>query len=314
MAIHIHSWEHNLLLRAEEANLRHRNSAHHHSAHDADVLARAQSACDAITSENSRSFYMASGLLPWSKRQAVRALYAVCRISDDIVDESTGDVKAELIQWRNKVENGRFSAEDLVPVAWADVHHRFKVPAHYMTQLIDGVARDIDQTRYETFDDLAAYSYGVASTVGLMSMHIIGFDEEHALPYAIKLGVALQLTNILRDVGQDWRMGRRYLPQDELDAFGIDDSYFDEGIVDDKWRDFMRFQIERARVLYEEAWPGIRMLHKDGRLAIAAAADLYRAILSDIEAHDYDVFSRRAHVSTAGKLRRLPKLWWEFRR
>lgn len=109
-------------------------------------------------------------------------------------------------------------------------------------------------------------------------------------------------------------MGRRYLPQDELDAFGIDDSYFDEGIVDDKWRDFMRFQIERARVLYEEAWPGIRMLHKDGRLAIAAAADLYRAILSDIEAHDYDVFSRRAHVSTAGKLRRLPKLWWEFRR
>ena len=147
MATHIHSWEHNLLLRAEEANQRHFEGGHHRSAHDADVLARAHSACDAITAENSRSFHMASALLPWSKRQAVRALYAVCRISDDIVDESTGDVKTELMQWRAKVERGRFSAEDLVPVAWADVHHRYKVPARYMTQLIDGVARDIDQNR-----------------------------------------------------------------------------------------------------------------------------------------------------------------------
>jgi phytoene synthase len=100
-----------------------------------------------------------------------------------------------------------------------------------------------------------------------------------------------------------------YLPQDELDAFGLKESDIDVGIVDDRWRGFMRFQIERNRRLYAESWEGIAMLNRDGRFAIAAAADLYRAILTDIEAHDYDVFSRRAHVGTSGKLMRLPGIW-----
>src|SRR5690606_31948824 len=117
---------------------------------------------------------------------------------------------------------------------------------------------------------------GVASTVGLMSMHIVGFMSDDALPYAVKLGIALQLTNILRDIGEDWRMGRLYLPLDELADFGLREDDLDVGRVDDRWRRFMRFQIERVQALYDESAPGIALLNADGRFAIVAAAELYR--------------------------------------
>ena len=183
-----------------------------------------------------------------------------------------------------------------------------RIPLRYAEQLLDGVSRDRCQKRYATFEDLATYAYGVASTVGLMSMHVIGFSGQAAIPYAIKLGLALQVTNILRDVGEDWRMGRVYLPQDELAAYGLAETDLERGRVDERWRAFMHFQIERNRLLYAEARPGIRMLDWDGRLAVAAAADLYCAILDDIEEHDYDVFHRRAHLSAAEKLLRLPSI------
>lgn len=147
-----------------------------------------------------------------------------------------------------------------------------------------------------------------------MAMHITGFDGKKAIPYAIKLGVALQMTNILRDIAEDWARGRIYLPQDELREFGLSDATIADGIVTNKWREFMRFQIARVHRLYDEALPGIGMLDSDGRFAIGAAAGLYRAILDDIEAHDYDVFTRRAHISTMGKLSRLPRIWWNSRR
>ncbi|MEO8392138.1 MAG: squalene/phytoene synthase family protein, partial [Chloroflexota bacterium] len=134
-----------------------------------------------------------------------------------------------------------------------------------------------------------------------------------ALPYAVKLGVALQMTNILRDVGEDWQAGRLYLPQEELAAFHLTEADIGRGQSGARWRDFMRFQIERTRRLYDEAEPGIAMLNPDGRFAISAAADLYRAILTDIEAHDYDVFSRRAHIGAVGKLARLPRIWRKSR-
>jgi phytoene synthase len=200
-----------------------------------------------------------------------------------------------------------------VAIAWADARTRFHVPWRYAEQLVDGVVRDLTQTRYETFNDLATYCYGVASTVGLMSMHITGFTSQEAIAYAIKLGLALQLTNILRDIAEDWQRGRVYLPQEELRAFGLNEVTLADGTVTPQWRDFMRFQIERNRQLYAEAWPGIELLHPDGRFAIATAADFYRAILDDIEAHDYNVFNRRAHIGTWGKLSRLPRLWWQTR-
>ncbi len=277
------------------------------------LLQKAYAQCELITAEHSRSFYLASSLLPAEKRQAVRALYAFCRITDDIVDRSEGDGAESLQQWRQQLFSLHPSRHNLVAAAWADARSRFHVPGRYAEQLVDGVARDLTQTSYESFADLATYCYGVASTVGLMSMHISGFASQAALPYAIKLGLALQLTNILRDVAEDWQRDRVYLPQNELADFGLGESDLAAGVVTDKWREFMRFQIERNRRLYAEAWPGIGLLHKDGRLAIAAAADFYRAILDDIEAHDYDVFSRRAYIGAWGKLSRLPRLWWQTR-
>jgi phytoene synthase len=132
------------------------------------------------------------------------------------------------------------------------------------------------------------------------------------LPYAIKLGVALQLTNILRDVGEDLRNGRIYLPQDELAEFGLTEADLETGIVTNEWREFMRFQIARARGLYGEAWRGVALLNRDGQMAIAAAADFYQGILDDIEANDYDVFSRRASLSAWQKISRIPSLWWKL--
>lgn len=302
------TWENRLLDLAHEALDSH-NPVEPLDVHDV-LLEKAYQQCEEITRTYSRTFYMASGLLPGEKRRAARALYAFCRVSDDLVDNSEGDPYASLIDWRKRSLSMRPAENDLVAVAWADTRARFHIPRRYAEQLIEGVERDISQSRYQTFEELAAYCYAVASTVGFMSMHIIGFENREAIPYALKMGVALQLTNILRDVGEDWRNGRIYLPQEELALFGLSEEVFALGKPTEKWRAFLQFQIERNRQLYRESMPGIAMLDRDGRFAIAAAAELYQAILDDIEANDGDVFNRRAYVSKWGKIRRLPGIWW----
>ena len=255
---------------------------------------------------------MASGFLPKEKRIAVRALYAFCRTSDDIIDLQGSEAADDLEIWRIRSMQRMPRANDPVSIAWADTRKKFNIPSTYGHQLLDGVAQDINFKKYKNFLELADYCYGVASTVGLMSMHIIGFAEESAIPYAIKLGVALQLTNILRDIGEDHKMGRIYLPLDELEEFGITEKHFTYGIVDKKWVEFMKFQIDRARNIYAEAWPGIALLHPSGRLPIAAAATFYRDILEKIEEMNYDVFSTRAHLDKWEKVRMIPRLWYEY--
>jgi phytoene synthase len=277
------------------------------------LLDRAYAYCDSITSSNSRTFYLASSLLPAAKRRAMRALYAFCRLSDDLVDCPQDNTEERLAAWRRRVLTSESSSQDLVTIAWTDTRYHYRIPLHYAEQLIEGVGRDLYQTRYRTFEDVVGYAYGVASTVGLMSMHIIGFEGEQAIPYAIKLGIAMQITNILRDIGEDWANGRLYLPLEEMAAFGVSEADLNKGQVNDRWRALLRFQIERNHRLYIEANPGIAFLNKDGRFAVAAASDLYRAILGDIEAHDYDVFKHRAHVNAWGKVRRLPGIWWRNR-
>ncbi|MEQ8674349.1 MAG: squalene/phytoene synthase family protein [Aggregatilineales bacterium] len=309
-----HSWEYRLITLAEEA-FNSQLPSIRISANDHELEA-AYRHCDEITKQYSRTFYMASGLLPAEKRRSARALYAFCRVTDDIVDEFPDKEQAriELSAWRLRVSEAHPQSNDPVALAWADTRARFNIPCGYAEQLIDGVARDLVQSRYETFDDLAAYSYGVASTVGLMAMHIIGFSGEEALPYAVRLGVALQITNILRDVAEDWTSGRLYLPLEELENFGLSENDIHRGVVDDRWREFMRFQLARNHQLYSHSMAGIAQLDADGRFAIGAAAELYRAILTDIEKHDYDVFSRRAHVGLVGKVVRLPGIWRRTRR
>jgi phytoene synthase len=274
-------------------------------------LEKAYELCARIAAHHSKSFYMASALLPEEKRSAVRALYAFCRTVDDIVDEGTViGCEVELNYWRGLAQGLLHPRpDDLVGQAWVDTRNRYHIPADYALQLIDGVSRDLGAVRYETFDDLTTYCYGVASTVGLMSMYIVGFKTAEAVPYAIKLGVALQMTNILRDVGEDFRNGRIYLPQEDLEAHGISESDLESGMVTPQWREFMKFQLVRTRQLYAEATQGIKFLERDGQVAIGAASDFYQGILDTIEANDYDVFSQRASLSTWGKLSRIPGLW-----
>jgi 15-cis-phytoene synthase len=335
------SWEHRLILWAREAVAgSDADGACFPEAFLADgvgaaALERAYAHCRALTRQHSRTFYLTSSLLPGDKCRAVQALYAFCRISDDLVDG--GGSRIQFDNWRRQALHSQVPGQvpgtrvvpdakvpgtscgtswderELVALAWADARARYRIPVRYAEQLIQGVGRDLDGASYETFEDLAAYCYGVASTVGLMSMHIVGFEGPEAIPYAVKLGVALQLTNILRDVGEDWHMGRLYLPRTELAAFGLAEEDIAQGCTDDRWQRFLAFQIERTRNLYTEALPGVAMLHRDGRFAIAAAAELYRDILDDIEAHGGDVFRRRAYVSTWGKLRQLPGIWWSQR-
>ncbi len=311
-----HDWEADLLSAARTpfngpfaAQPEHGTTDHH----DMDA---AFSHCEAVTRDHSRTFFMASSLLPPEKRRAVRALYAFCRVTDDIVDQPNTPAparRAALGDWQATLEATCVPHDAPVAAAWRRTEAHFRIPRVYSQQLIEGCARDLTQTRYTTFADLAAYAYGVASTVGLMAMHIVGFRNEDALPYAVRLGVALQLTNILRDVGADWQNGRLYLPQQEMAEYGLSEADIESRSLTPRWRAFMAFQIERNRKLYDEATPGIALLDPDGRLAIGAAARLYRAILDDIENHDYDVFNRRAHVSTLGKLMRLPGIWWYSR-
>jgi phytoene synthase len=301
-------WENNLMTFVQEA-LEHRGQERFHINGDNKRLENAYQKCADLTQKHSRTFYMAASLLPADKRRAVHALYAFCRVSDDMVDRGEMDAKEQLAAWRQRTVLDVNPESDSIALAWLDARRSYRIPPLFADQLLQGVSNDLDKVRYNTFDELTKYCYGVACTVGLMSMHITGYQGPDAFPYAIRLGVALQLTNILRDVGEDWRMGRLYLPKEELDAFGLDEEHIACGEVTENWRAFMRFQIDRARALYAAAMPGIQLLNPDGRFAIAAAAELYQSILTKIEENDYDVFHRRASLSKWDKIRRLPGIW-----
>jgi phytoene synthase len=253
--------------------------------------------CGDITRQKSQTFYFACRLLPAEKRKAIWALYAFARTSDDIAD-SDGDPEEKLRRLKtwHQALRGEDPGNDPVLVAWSETRRRFRIPTLYEDHLLEALEQDLRLVRYERFDDLAHYCYGVASTIGLMSMHILGYTSDYAFLYAIRLGVALQLTNILRDVGEDWEQGRLYLPREELQGFGLTEEDIARGVVDERWRAFMRFQIERVERLYERSLPGIAYLHPRGQLAVAAAGELYRKILRAIERNDYNVFTRRAIV------------------
>jgi phytoene synthase len=306
-------WERHLISLAGAEPHPHSRPFFSYWAGDADLHSAYRHAT-ALTRSHSKSFFLASALLPEEKRSAVRALYAFCRTVDDIVDESPdADRDTQLDYWRMVTQTASTPTPNLVASAWADTLTRYHIPRHYALQLIDGVARDLHQSRYQTFDDLATYCYGVASTVGLMSMYMIGFKSTDAIPYAIKLGVALQMTNILRDVGEDFRNGRVYLPREEMLFHGISEADITRGKVTPVWRQFMKFQIDRTRKLYEESWAGVKMLDREGQFAIGAASTFYQGILDEIERNDYNVFNHRASLSAMGKAGRIPALWLKLR-
>jgi phytoene synthase len=169
---------------------------------------------------------------------------------------------------------------------------------------------DLSGYHYETFDQLRLYCYRVASTVGLMSSEVFGYRDATALGYAEALGIAMQLTNILRDIGEDLRAGRIYLPADELKAFNYTAADLAANRIDQRFIALMKFQIARARTFYQQADAGIKLLSRDTRLTVLAASRLYGGILGAIERNNYDVFTHRASLSLSGKLARLPIIWF----
>ena len=262
------------------------------------------------------------------------ALYAFCRLTDDLVDGadagenlivSRAKARIALNAWARENDSAERQALSLrrvddakssivhrpsaVTAAWADTRNRFAVPQALADELIEGVRMDLTIDRYDTWDDLWLYCYRVASTVGLMSMYVTGAETMEAVPYAIQLGVALQITNILRDVGEDARAGRIYLPREDMERFGYTEEMLQRSEINRQFRGLMDFEIERAQTLYNAAWPGISLLPTDSRLAVAAAGTVYRGILSKIVAARYDVFNHRAHLTNGEKLRTLPGLW-----
>lgn len=272
--------------------------------------------CEAIVKHHAKSFYFCSHFLPFRKRIAMFAIYALCRTLDDIVDECPKEnkllAKEALTKWQEKIEllySGKEAKEPILEAMQA-VLSVYPVDKKPFLDLIAGVEMDLDERHYETFSDLRLYCYRVAATVGLMGSEVFGYSSKDALPYAESLGIAMQLTNILRDVGEDLTLGRIYLPKEDLEQFNYSNSDLQEKRINKNFIDLMKFEIARARGFYQQADEGIKMLSPDSRLTVLAASRLYGAILDQIERNCYDVFTRRASLSLSAKLFYLPKIWF----
>ncbi len=257
-----------------------------------------------VTAAGSRSFYFATRFFPDDLARAAHAVYWFCRHTDDLVDEcaSIEQGRRDLEEWSDAVCRALITNEASHPVirVFIDTVSRFSIPHDYPLELIEGMRMDLAGTRYRTFGELRQFCYRVASVVGLMMSHVIGFQAP-ALDYAIDLGIAMQLTNILRDVGDDLRRGRIYLPSEDLDRFGYTERDLRSHLHNDAFRRLIQSQVHRAREYYRRADPGIALLDARGRFAVKIAADVYRDILSGIESSDYQVFDRRTVVSPARK-------------
>lgn len=277
--------------------------------------------CRRITQANSKSFYFASFPLPKEKRYATYATYAFCRTADDVVDNmnpgAEDAARRELDELRallDRIERGE-TPEHALWGPFAQTIHRFAIPVSAFCTLLDGVESDLVTRSFATFAELEEYCYKVASTVGIALSHIFGYEHRNALDYAANMGIAMQLTNIVRDVGTDRALGRIYLPLDELARFGYDEAKLQRGVVDDSFRELMRFQVRRAREYYRRAFQGIRYLSRDGSHWTAyLMGDVYRGILDEVERIDYAVFTQRAFVPWRRKLVRAATAPIGFRR
>jgi phytoene synthase len=277
---------------------------------DGTAVARAYDECQAITRTHARSFYFSSHVLAREKRLSSYAVYAFCRKADNAVD-SVGEplpydeARRNLADMRRQLDvvyEGQHPLQGPL-LALRDTVERYQIPREYFSDLLRGVEMDLTQTRYQTFDQLKEYCYCVASVVGLMMTKVFGLRNESALQNAIDMGTAMQLTNILRDIKEDYAMGRVYLPQEDLSRFGYTEEDLGRGIINENFTALMRFEISRAREYYQRAERGIPFLSDAGsRYCVRLMSATYAGILDRIEKGRYDVFSRRAHVPIGGKI------------
>lgn len=250
-----------------------------------------------VAKARARNFYYAFRLLSPERHAAICAVYAFMRHCDDLSDEA-GATQAALEDWRRDMRralDGDLPDHPVWP-GFADAAHQFAIPRHVFEDMIDGVESDLTVRRMATFDELYRYCYQVASVVGLAVIHIFGFTHPDAPRLAEKCGIAFQLTNILRDVGEDLGLGRVYLPGEDMARFGVTEIADSEAM-----RQLLRFEGDRARRYYEESAPLIEMIRPESRASLRALISIYRTLLDRIEASGYDVLNRRIRVSSFEK-------------
>ncbi|KAL0887727.1 hypothetical protein Bca101_011710 [Brassica carinata] len=290
------------------------------------LLGEAYDRCGEVCAEYAKTFYLGTLLMTPERRKAIWAIYGLtleithaellwCRRTDELVDGPNAShiTPMALDRWEARLEDlFRGRPFDMLDAALADTVARYPVDIQPFRDMIEGMRMDLRKSRYKNFDDLYLYCYYVAGTVGLMSVPVMGIDPkskattESVYNAALALGIANQLTNILRDVGEDARRGRVYLPQDELAQAGLSDEDIFAGKVTDKWRNFMKMQLKRARMFFDEAEKGVTELDAASRWPVWASLLLYRRILDEIEANDYNNFTKRAYVGKAKKIAALP--------
>lgn len=272
--------------------------------------------CQRIARSAASSFYPAFLILPREQRRGMHALYAFNRLTDDISDgPGADDVKlTSLDRWDEQLTAALANdGQHPVLLAVSDTVRRFRIPEHYLRNVIAGCRMDLRQRRFANFDKLYAYCYLVASSVGLACIHIWGFSGQGAVEAAECAGIAMQLTNVLRDLGEDRDRGRIYLPSDELDRFGCNPDTICASAAEPSFQKLMRFQVDRARQYYDAAQPLEQCLRPPGRAVFRVWLQTYRALLNHIEAARFDVFSQRVRVPCAAKIgllmRALPVRW-----
>jgi phytoene synthase len=265
-----------------------------------------------VTKGSGSNFYYAFLFLPKPKREAIYAIYAFCRLSDDLVDEhkAGGDPAAALTRWRKELDTSfRDNVGHPIIVAVGQAARRFNIPKVYFEELLTGMEMDLTHARYATFEELYAYCYRVASVVGLICIEIFGYTNQRTKAYAEQLGIAFQLTNILRDLAADAKRGRTYLPQDELRQFGYSEDELLAGRYNDAFVELMRFQCERARDYFRAASAALPAEDKRSLLAAEIMRATYYRLLLKIEQQRYNVFQGDIALPKSQKLFLAGGLW-----
>ena len=269
--------------------------------------------CQQKAAQSGSSFYYSFLFLPPQRRQAITALYAFCREVDDVVDECPDPALAriKLAWWRSEVE-ALYQGRPTHPVTQALTGSlkKFSLPQEQLQEIIDGMEMDLEQAGYADFRALHLYCYRVASVVGLLAAEILGYQDRQTLKYAHDLGLAFQLTNIIRDVGEDARRGRVYLPQDELRRFGIADDDLRHARYGDNFSRLMAFQVERARDMYRQAFSQLPATDRKAQRAGLIMAAIYQATLDEIVRDDYRVLDQRISLPPLRKLWLATKTWF----
>jgi len=286
-------------------------------------LDQAYEICRKETQQWAKTFYLGTLLLPPEKRKAIWAIYVWCRRTDEIMDSVEASTKSQdelsdnLDEWEENTKNvfkGNIKSE--LDSVLLDTIEKYPQSIQPYLDMIDGQRMDLNKFRYKDFDELKLYCYRVAGTVGLMTQSVMGIDSAYtsapwsAMPdpseAAIALGIANQLTNILRDVGEDRHRGRIYLPQADIEKFNYSEEKLLKGEINNQWKKLMKFQLSRARDWFQKSEDGIKWLSPDARWPVWTSLRLYRGILDSIERLDYDVFNNRAFVKNSVKAFEIP--------